>query len=138
MKMPNKLIDAQELIGSVYLGDRACTGISIDSWESKIHIRTDSVLIKKKYEELKEIPELDVPNGQLVLENVTYFSMEPKGFIPNDYINELNVTYESLSDLLIFNLSISSVNEKGLSTEVILEIHADNISICDQNNQRIK
>ena len=127
----------KDFVSSIYLGDRACKQISIDSWEQELSIEVDTISrIRSDDGNWNFNNGEDVENGQLVFGNVKNIFFDEHGNIPNDQINYFDVD-EQEDGSFCFKLSIDSVSDDGSNTEVIIKIIADSLSIRDPLNPEV-
>lgn len=98
-----------EFLSSVYLGDRACKGIVIDSWRKEVKIHIDAIS-RVRGETWDFYTAEDVEDGFLVFEGVDRFSFDPPGRIPDDEMGDIEfVGYES--GRFTVNIDIGSVEQ---------------------------
>ncbi|HOO50947.1 MAG TPA: DUF6258 family protein [Alphaproteobacteria bacterium] len=122
-------MDVIEFISTVYLGDRGCRSILIDSWESEVKIGVDCIS-RVRSENWDCYIDEDIRDGYLVFENVRALKFDPAGYIPNDAINDMRAEAlkNGVSKYLI-TMSIDSVDDLGDRTEVKISIHADSMAL---------
>lgn len=125
-----------ELLKTIYLGDRACKMLCIEGWTSKVVVQVDVISrIRSATGTWDYYTDEDIPDGRLVFCGVRQVRIDPPGPLPNDLINELAVTEcadtGSGRSSYLFTLSVGSVDEAGASTEVTVEIEADDLHIID-------
>jgi hypothetical protein len=81
----------------------------------------------------------DIVDGLIVFTGARSIHFDPPGFLPNDYINDLEVNPLTKADgeanqaQFVFVLSVSSVSSEGSSTEVTVRIVAEGIHLEDPN-----
>ncbi|MFA8330140.1 DUF6258 family protein [Burkholderia ubonensis] len=115
---------------TVYLGDRACKAISINTWDLVVRVQVDLISrIRSASGNWDFYADEDVENGFIVFKNVKYFSMAPEGLLPNDLINSVSVEKDDQEGFWVFVLSIDSADERGQSEEVKIRIVADSVFI---------
>jgi len=120
----------RDFFKTVYLGDRACKAILIDSWESIVRIQVDLISrIRSESGNWDFYTDEDVENGLLVFTNVKHFSMSPEGLLPNDLINSVSVERADFDGFWIIKLGIDSADERGHSEEVKVKIVAESVYI---------
>jgi hypothetical protein len=125
-----------ELLKTVYLGDRACKAVSLQGWEKRVTVHVEVISrIRGQAGSWDFYTAEDIPDGQLVFAEVRRTRFDPSGPIPNDLINELVVSKIDESSLgkpvYTFRLSVDSVDDAGMSTEVIVEIEACDLYLQD-------
>ncbi|PCE33250.1 hypothetical protein BZL54_05925 [Burkholderia ubonensis subsp. mesacidophila] len=115
---------------TVYLGDRACKAISINTWDSVVRIQIDLISrIRSTSGNWDYYTDEDVENGFIVFKNVKYLSMAPEGLLPNDLINSVSVEKDNREGFWVFVLGIDSADERGQSEEVKIRIVAESVFI---------
>lgn len=130
-------MNVKEFINSIYLGDRACKKITIDSWSQEISVDVDTISrIRSLDGEWNYYDAEDILNGQLIFENVKKVFFDDNGYIPNDRINYLDAEVQE-DGTYLFTLSIDSVSDDGVNHEVKLIIISKSISIRDPINPAI-
>ena len=130
----------EKFIRTVYLGDRLCKCIVIDSHSRELKIQVDSIS-RIRSENWNYYTDEDLDNGFIVFEGVRAFSFSPCGPIPDDLIISLEVEHLSnSSEEYEFKLCIDSVGVGGQRTEVSISIVAKDISLEDARmpGQRIR
>ena len=123
-----------EFLKSIYLGDRACKALLIDSWKKRVAIQVNVISRLKPGAKTWEFnSDADIKDGWLVFSDVRSLRFEPAGPLPNDFINEVSVDLIDAvgSQRCLFELSIGSVDESGNSTEVLVRIDAHRIHLED-------
>lgn len=125
----------EQLLQTIYLGDRGCKSVLIDSWNHRVAIQVTVISFVKPGAKTWEFDNAgDISNGLLVFSNVSRIRFDPSGPVPNDFINHISVKeMESATGerTYLFELSIGSVDGAGNSTEVLIEIAAKSIHLED-------
>lgn len=105
---------------TLYLGDRACQGYSLDSSQRELRIQVD-LISRNRGAEWGFNTDEDIANGLLTFAGVksAHFS---SGSLPNDYIEMISV--QELGNLLLFRLELGSVDDDALTTPVTLDVVA--------------
>ena len=128
-------MNPQQFLKSVYLGDRACKGVMIDSWRKRVAIQVDVISrLKPGTETWDYYNEADIKDGWLVFTEVSTVCFEPAGPLPNDLINDVSVQLVGLpgaEPACLFVISIGSVDDSGISTEVHVRIEARGVHLED-------
>jgi hypothetical protein len=120
----------RDFFKTVYLGDRACKAILIDTWDSVVRVRVDLISrVRSASGNWDFYTEEDVEDGFLVFKKVRHFSMEPEGLLPNDLINSVSVEKSDLDDFWVVRLGIDSADEQGQSREVQVKIVTESVVI---------
>jgi hypothetical protein len=129
-------MDPAALLKTIYLGDRACKGIVIDSWNKQVAVHVDVVSrIRSATGTWDYYADEDIKDGRLVFTGVSMLRFDPAGPIPNDLIDEIRVTevkeLQSRRSEFAFRISVASVDETGRSTDVTVELRAEDLHIED-------
>jgi hypothetical protein len=128
------LLNPAEFLQTVYLGDRACKSIYLNSWQNEVSIEVDEISrIRSTSGDWEFYTAEDISNGRIVFTDVKEIHFEPSGPIPNDFINGIWARQaDDMSDgRWIFEASISAVAPDGSSTEVIVRIIAADVHLED-------
>jgi hypothetical protein len=129
----NQKTKPDELLRSIYLGDRACKAVLIESWKKSVAIQVDCISFLRPGRVIWDFyTDKDVVDGWLVFDNVSRFHMEPSGPIPNDRINEITaepIFSSTENPSYLFTLYIDSVDETGNTVETTLRIAAECIHV---------
>lgn len=121
-------MNPEKFLSTVYLGDRACKKILIDGWKHRFCLQIDLISrLKKNTDTWDYYNDEDIKDGWLIFTELSSVKFTPTGAVPNDLINEIKV--RKTPDAYIFDISISSVSETGDSTEVLIQIKAQEIQI---------
>lgn len=125
-----------ELLKTIYLGDRACRSICVNGWNKQVVIQVDTISrIRDATGAWNYYTSEDIPGGQLVFGDVEAVRFDPGGPLPNDLVNALTasliVDSTRSKPLYTFVISISSVDDVGTSTEVVIEIKAGDLHLLD-------
>lgn len=134
----------QDLIKTIYLGDRICLGLILDGSKGRISIEVDCISrVRSASGTWDFYCDEDIERARLVFEDARWFSMDPPGFIPNEYINGFEIVAggnptPDTNNRLVFRLLIASVNEEGIPTQVTVEIHAAGFYLEDPANPGIE
>ena len=132
----------EQLLRTIYLGDRGCKAVLIDSWNKRVGIHVTVISFLKPGATTWDFyTDADITDGRLVFTDVRRISFEPSGPVPNDFINDITVTnLESPKgqSVYLFELSISSVDDVGNSTEVVIKIEASGLHLEDPQRPGIE
>ncbi len=130
-------MEVKDFVKSIYLGDRACKKIFIDSWNQELSIEVDIISrIRSENGNWDYYDAEDIENGQLVFRHVKNFLFDESGNIPNDRINSFDVSNEE-SGNYCFTLFVDSVADDGTNSEVQLKIVAESIGLRNPINPEI-
>lgn len=131
-------MNPEQFLKSVYLGDRACKAILIDSWRKRVSIQIDSISrLRPGAKTWDFYTDADIADGWLVFREVRGIYCEPQGLLPNDFIEIVSVKVVD-SSAWLFELSIGSVDEHGNSTEVRVRIEASGVHLEDPAKPEIE
>lgn len=80
------------VLKSVYLGDRACKAVLIDSWRKRVAIQVDVISrLQPGAKTWDFYTDEDIKDGWLVFTGIRSVRLEPAGPLPNDLINQVSV-----------------------------------------------
>jgi len=123
-------MDAEKFIKTLYLGDRTCKRILIDSWNERCGIQINRISrLKDKTSTWDFYTDDDLDDGWIVFDGVTSFAATPPGPIPNESIEIVEVTVLGGDGVMRFKISVGSVNQSGKISAVMIEIVASQISV---------
>ena len=128
-------MNPKEFLESIYLGDRACKALLIDSWNNRVAIQVDLISRLRPGSKTWDFyTEANIKDGWLVFSDVRSLRFEPAGPLPNAYINGLSVQLIEVvggKRCCLFEPSIDSVDESGNYTEVLVRIEASRVHLED-------
>ena len=129
-------MNPQELLTTVYLGDRCLKRIIIDSWCEKVILQIDSISrIAKGAKNWDFYADEDIEEGMIVFTGVKFISFDPPEYIPNDAIEITAIdTISGDLGLIIFTISTTSVySDSGevVNKDVIIKITATGVHLED-------
>ncbi len=121
----------EDFLKTVYIGDRACKGYIVESWEKRFSLIVDSISRIRSPSGIWEFDTSeDIEDGHLVFEGVTSLSFSPSGPLPNDYI--LGITAEPMQGSYLFQIAVASVGVGGAqSCEVRISVQASGVHLLD-------
>jgi hypothetical protein len=135
-------MNPEQLLQSIYLGDRACKAVLIDSWKKRVAIQVDVISRLKPGAKTWEFyTDADITDGWLVFSDVRSVRFEPAGPLPNDLINEVSVKPTDSPEgqpAYLFELSIGSVDDSGNSTEVFVRVEASGLHLEDPSKPGVE
>ena len=88
-------MNIKDFLRTIYLGDRACKAILIDSWNGTIKIQVDCIS-RIRSETWNYYNDENIEDGWIVFNGVQSCSFDPSGPIPNDLIDGLE--FEGYAD----------------------------------------
>lgn len=120
-----------QFLQTIYLGDRACKGYAVDSWEQSFSLLVDNISRIRDPDGIWRFDSShDIPSGRLVFENVTALAFTPAGPLPNDYI--LGISVEPAENSYLFVIKVASVESgSGESCEVVISVTASGLYLED-------
>lgn len=122
-----------DFLGTIYLGDRACKGLTIDSWGMRFVLHVDCISrIRSQSGEWEFYTDEDVPDGLLIFTGLDSIELAPPGHVPNEAVNSIEVRSLSANPrtpLFLFEISVGSCNEKGEVTEVTIKVVAKDVHL---------
>ena len=123
------------LIGSIYLGDRGCKAFVFDETERQLSIQVDCIsLLRPGTDRWDYYTERDIEDGWVIFSGVDAVIMKPENVEPNDFINDVSVGRDpDLDGRYEITMSISSVDDKGNLTEVIILVRSSDAHLEDAN-----
>lgn len=132
----------EELLRTIYLGDRGCKAVLIDSWNKRVGIQVTVISRLKPGATTWDFDtDADITNGWLIFTDVRRITFEPPGPLPNDFINDICVKMIESAEVqprYLFELSIGSVDDGGNSTEVIIQIEALGLHLEDPERRGVE
>lgn len=130
-----KTADPDQLISSIYLGDRACKAVLIDSWNERVGIQVDFISrVRPGSATWDSYTDEDIADAWLVFTGVQKVVFDPPGPLPDDYIGKLSIIGRGLGenrDLYAFQMSVALTDKSGSSTEVFIRILAGGMHLED-------
>ena len=130
-------MDIVDFLGTVYLGDRMCSAISIDGVSSEIRLHID-LISRVRGTEWNFYSDEDVSNGAMVFEGVRSFSLGPERCLPpNAWIEVVSATRLN-ADLNKVVISLGNVGSNAVSTELVLTLECQAMSIETTDGRRIR
>lgn len=134
----------KDFLRTIYLGDRSCKSILIDGWGSRVMVLVDLISRVRDSSGLwNYYSQEDILNGLIVFQDVDSITLDPPGFVPNGYINGIEVEDVQLeageaSSKYLFQLWVDSTDSCGLVTEVEIKITARSIHLADSDQPDIE
>jgi hypothetical protein len=125
-----------EFLKTIYLGDRACKKILIDGWNRRFYMQVDCISrLEKGTHSWNYYNREDIENGWLVFSEVKGLGFKPDGFIPNDYINGIDV--KQSGNEFIFEISVGAGVNDGETVEVLIYFSAAAVTV-QSNDELLK
>jgi len=130
-------MDLVDFLDTIYLGDRMCSAISIDGVSAEIRLHID-VISRGRGAQWDFYSEEDVSKGALVFEGVRNFSLgSGRCLLPNAWIEVVSATRLN-DDLSEVAISLGNVDSNAVSTELVLTLACQAVSIETADGQRIR
>lgn len=125
----------KQFLETIYLGDRACTSVFIDSWKDEVKIGIDAIS-RVRGVTWDYYAHEDLDDGFIVFIGVRSIYFDPPGYIPNDAIGDFHVVEGSGGDF-IFTFEIASGGKLGEYIIVSIKIHAKQVCLEAKDGRRI-
>ena len=120
-----------ELLTTVYRGDRACKGISVDTWKDTVRIQADCISrTAGQPGQWRLESDRDIEDGWLVFEGVTELQVDNEGKLPNDLINAVRVLQETEQETEV-EISIDSIDSRARHSEVFIRLRCRSVHLED-------
>lgn len=132
-----------EMVKTLYLGDRACKRIIIDGWRKLFAIQVDKISrIRNPSGQWGFYSDEDIVDGMIVFEGVSSFEFAPPGFVPSDWIefvgvDQISEKTEGESHFKL-TLSLGAVDQQGEAKEVTLTVCANSLYLEDPSRPGVK
>jgi hypothetical protein len=123
-----------EFLRTVYVGDRACKAIRVESWKNEVVLEVDQLSrIRSPSGNWDFYTAEDIPGGRIVFTGVEAVYFEPSGPLPNDFINAISAwpAEDEPDRRWVFEASISAVTPDGSTTEVTVRIIGSDVYLED-------
>jgi hypothetical protein len=128
-------VTPQQFLATIYLGDRACTGVTIDAVHKRVCLHVDLISrVRDPSGQWNYYPDEDIIDGTIVFSGASWVSFDPTGPIPNDFIDEITasaVDAPGNGGKHSFEIWVGSVDEQRGPTMVKISIRADDIHLED-------
>lgn len=127
-----------ELLKTIYLGDRAVKKINLDGVGKRISIQIDEISRIRSASGLWEYyNEENIVDGLLVFTQVLEVRFDPPGPLPNDYIDDIKCEFTG-NEYYKFQLFVGSVDSDASSTEIKITILCKGFHLEDPSNQGVE
>lgn len=121
-------MNVKNFLNTIYLGDRYCESILIDCKNSEVKVQVNCIT-RIRSEEFNYSNADDLIDGYIVFENISSITFNPPGFIPDGFVNALELKESFTVDgKYSFLLSIDSTTN-GYNQEILIEIHSKSIAL---------
>jgi hypothetical protein len=124
-----------DFLRTIYVGDRACRAILIESWKTQVALEVDVISrIRSPSGNWEHYSAEDIPGGRIVFSGVETIQLDPSGPLPNDLINEISAKPAGANagnERWAFEISIGSVAHDGSSTEVVVRLIGSSVHLED-------
>ena len=137
-----KAVTPPEFLRTVYLGDRVCKAVRIESWKDEVVLEVNVLSrIRSASGNWEFYSAEDIVDGRIVFTGVDAIHFEPSGPIPNDYINDISVKLASSdpeNKRWIFEVSIGAVGADSIGKEVVVRIRGTDVHLEDPQRADFK
>jgi len=134
-----------ELIKTIYLGDRGCKGISIDFWEKIIKLKIDCISrIRSSTGNWEYYNKECIDDGYIVFSDIENYKIDPIGVFACDFIFDFfikNTEYESCGKKVytfIFEVGYPAGDIVGCADTMTIEIKARELWLEDPQKPGVK
>ncbi|MEN6306338.1 MAG: DUF6258 family protein [Anaerohalosphaeraceae bacterium] len=130
----------EQFVKTIYLGDRAVKKIEIDGWNKTVKIQVDEISrIRDSSGHWECYNDENITDGYMVFENVSSFTMNPQGYLPNDWIDIISVIeYEKIFEFTISVGHAGIIDGKDKCVEITLSIKAEQFYLEDPKKPDVK
>ena len=127
----NNLRQAENLIKSLYLGDRYVKSIALDGEKQELRITVDLISrVNPATGNWDFYDKEDIENGVIVFRNVKAFATNQQGCIANDGIYSITCEQcEKYPDALMFTVELSGVDTAAETHQIELSVVAQSIDV---------
>lgn len=128
-----------EFLRTIYLGDRACKALRIESWAKRIEFEIDSISrIRSESGAWEAHPNDEIPNGRIVISGVVSIQLTPPGPLPNDFIEIVARPSDLSAEFWEFEAVIGSVGPDATTTEITVRIIGTDVHLEDPAHPDMK
>jgi len=130
-----------EFLNTIYLGDRGCKAIRIETWKREVVLEIDQLSrIRSESGNWEFYTDEDIIDGRLVFTGVESVGFDPSGPLLNDFINDISATVGSgeSNGRWVFEVWIGAAASDGRSIEVKVRIVAADVHIEDPARPGVK
>lgn len=128
------------LARSINTGDRGCKAFVYNKAKRELRIQIDNISVLCPGTEVWGFyTEGDIEDGWIVFRGVDELSMEPPGFTPNDWFNDISIEDcpSIISGRYRMVISIDSSDDGGKTTEVTIRGLVDDAYLEDSNGREV-
>jgi hypothetical protein len=128
-----------EFLRTIYLGDRACTGIVVASWQDEVKVRVD-LISRVRGPTWNYYNDENLEGGAIVFEKVTKLVWDASGRLPNDEIRDIRaVVCDAGESRDKFEIEVGG-GGYGIHeiTGMVIAIYADGVCLEDASGQRFR
>lgn len=130
-------MNPSEFLKTIYLGDRYCTKIVIDTLKNIFEFHTNLISrIRNESGEWNYYSDEDILNGAIVITGVKKVVFDSSGLIPNDQIYDIKVNLKE--DMFYeFIFEVSHVDKDAITHDLVLKVVGDGVYLTDpiKNNK---
>lgn len=131
-------MNALDFINSIYLGDRGCKGVVVDSYNSIVKIKIDLLSrIRSQSGNWDYYNDENIENGYIVFTSVKSMKWNSNGVLPNDYIDSLSVRKLNINNFYEFIFKVNGCNSDGNFDEIEILVVAQGVHIETSDGQGV-
>lgn len=133
----------ETFLKTIYLGDRLCKSLQMDGFNSRVILTIDTISrIRSVSGDWEYYTKEDIDDGLLVFDCVSFVSLTPAGFMPNDWIEIIGVepidrTNEPHDGDFKIKISLGSMTDAGVEKELQLVLIAKDVYLVDPKRKEV-
>lgn len=127
-----------ELVRTLYLGDRSVKRVCIDSWSNSVRIQIDEISRIRSPDGIWNFySDENIKDAEIVLTDVESVRLEPSGPLPNDSIESVSVE-PGAEGTFEFMMRVVSANVDLPTTVVTIYVRAKDIYLFDPTRPNLR
>lgn len=131
-----------EFTNTIYLGDRSCKAVIVDSWDDIVKLKIDCISRVRSPTGWNFYNDENLDDGYIVFTSVKKFNWSSNGQLPNCYINILEVKLSEVADYYEFKFIVNGVLKSSTPItqdwgDIVLTILAKNIYLESSDGRKI-
>lgn len=131
-----------DFVKTIYLGDRGCKAVIVDSWDDIVKLKIDCISRARSPAGWNYYNDENLDDGYIVFSDVKQLNWSSDGQLPNDYIHSLEVKLSEVTDYYEFKFLVNGVFQSSVPSkedwgEVALTIIAKNIHLESSEGEEI-